>query len=227
MSAARCAAPGEPTATLAFELPFAGLGSSAPDTIRTYDRATSQATRARFRGAPRRGHRRAAFGTRSRLQPARRDARRTGRRAVLGRDGRCPRRALRVGASRAGQHRLHVDAPRPELDLHALAQEQHERFGGAVHGHAELGRERDHRRKVDDRAALSREKAWGDRARQPAPGSTAAERRRAVIGSCSAMVGALMLSRLSEDPELSAELLQETRAFLNAQQPSRSRKACG
>jgi TetR/AcrR family transcriptional regulator, transcriptional repressor for nem operon len=57
-----------------------------------------------------------------------------------------------------------------------------------------------------------------------APGSTASERRRAVIGSWSAMVGALILSRLSDDPELSAELLRETRAFLNASRPARSRK---
>jgi TetR/AcrR family transcriptional repressor of nem operon len=48
-----------------------------------------------------------------------------------------------------------------------------------------------------------------------APGATAAEQRRAAIASWSAMVGALVLSRLSDDPALSEEILSETRAFLN------------
>ncbi|HVM84368.1 MAG TPA: TetR family transcriptional regulator [Candidatus Binatia bacterium] len=47
-----------------------------------------------------------------------------------------------------------------------------------------------------------------------APGATAAAKRRAAIGSWSAMVGALILSRFSDDPKLSDELLKETRAWI-------------
>lgn len=47
-----------------------------------------------------------------------------------------------------------------------------------------------------------------------ADGPTERERRRAAIGSWSAMVGALMLSRLVDDPEFSDELLDQTRAWL-------------
>ena len=49
---------------------------------------------------------------------------------------------------------------------------------------------------------------------EAAPGRTAAERRRAAIGSWSAMVGALILSRLSDDAALSDELLRETRGWI-------------
>ncbi len=49
-----------------------------------------------------------------------------------------------------------------------------------------------------------------------APGKTAAARRRAAIAGWSSMVGALMLSRLVDDPELSDELLRETRLALGA-----------
>ncbi len=48
-----------------------------------------------------------------------------------------------------------------------------------------------------------------------AAGATSAEKRRAAIASWSAMVGALVLSRLSDDPALSKEILSETRSFLN------------
>ena len=47
-----------------------------------------------------------------------------------------------------------------------------------------------------------------------APGETPAARRRAAIGSWSAMVGALVLARIADDPVLSSELLDETRAWL-------------
>jgi TetR/AcrR family transcriptional repressor of nem operon len=47
-----------------------------------------------------------------------------------------------------------------------------------------------------------------------APGEDAAERRRAAIGAWSAMVGALILARVSDDPALSDEVLEETRAWL-------------
>ena len=47
-----------------------------------------------------------------------------------------------------------------------------------------------------------------------APGATAAAKRRAAIGSWSAMVGALILARFSDDSKLSDELLKETRAWI-------------
>lgn len=50
-----------------------------------------------------------------------------------------------------------------------------------------------------------------------APGRTAAQRRQAAIGSWAAMVGAMTLARLSDDPALSDEVLDQTRAWLKAQ----------
>lgn len=47
------------------------------------------------------------------------------------------------------------------------------------------------------------------------PGADVAERRRAAIGSWSAMVGALILARSIDDPVLSGELLSETRAWID------------
>ena len=47
-----------------------------------------------------------------------------------------------------------------------------------------------------------------------APGADLAERRRAAIGSWAAMVGALILARVSDDPALSDEVLDATRAWL-------------
>lgn len=49
-----------------------------------------------------------------------------------------------------------------------------------------------------------------------APGETDAERRQAAIGSWSAMVGAVILSRISEDPDLADEVLAQTRAWIDA-----------
>jgi TetR/AcrR family transcriptional repressor of nem operon len=46
------------------------------------------------------------------------------------------------------------------------------------------------------------------------PGRTAYDRRRSAITGLSAMVGALMLSRVVDDPSLSDELLMQTRAAL-------------
>ena len=48
-----------------------------------------------------------------------------------------------------------------------------------------------------------------------APGVTPAERRQAAIGSWSAMVGALVLARMSDDPALADEVLAQTRAFID------------
>lgn len=47
-----------------------------------------------------------------------------------------------------------------------------------------------------------------------APGDTESEQRRAAIGSWAAMVGAVVLARLSDDPALSDEILAETHAWI-------------
>ena len=47
------------------------------------------------------------------------------------------------------------------------------------------------------------------------PGEDAARRRRAAIGSWSAMVGALILARSIDNPALSDELLSEARAWID------------
>lgn len=47
--------------------------------------------------------------------------------------------------------------------------------------------------------------------------------RRAAIGSLAAMVGALILARASDDVDLSNEILDETSAWLSAQESSRMR----
>lgn len=46
------------------------------------------------------------------------------------------------------------------------------------------------------------------------PGADEAERRRQAIGQSAAMIGAVILARLSDDPELSRELLTQTRAWI-------------
>jgi TetR/AcrR family transcriptional repressor of nem operon len=43
-----------------------------------------------------------------------------------------------------------------------------------------------------------------------APGENEAEKRRAAIAGWSAMVGALVLARISDDPDLARELLGDT-----------------
>jgi TetR/AcrR family transcriptional regulator, transcriptional repressor for nem operon len=42
-----------------------------------------------------------------------------------------------------------------------------------------------------------------------------AERRRAAIGSWSAMVGAMILARAADDPDLSNEILEQTRSWIS------------
>ena len=49
---------------------------------------------------------------------------------------------------------------------------------------------------------------------QTVPGADESKRRRAAIGSWAAMVGALILARMSEDKSLSDDVLRETRAWL-------------
>jgi len=55
---------------------------------------------------------------------------------------------------------------------------------------------------------------------QGAPGRTVAEKRQAAIASWSAMVGALILSRLADDEALSTEILTATRNALAGQKPT-------
>jgi TetR/AcrR family transcriptional regulator, transcriptional repressor for nem operon len=49
---------------------------------------------------------------------------------------------------------------------------------------------------------------------QGAPGASPAEARQAAIGSWAAMVGAMILARLTDDPQLSDEMLEQTRAWI-------------
>lgn len=53
-----------------------------------------------------------------------------------------------------------------------------------------------------------------DRFAATAPGEDEAKKRRAAIGSWSAMLGAVVLARMSDDPSLADELLSETRAWI-------------
>jgi len=50
-----------------------------------------------------------------------------------------------------------------------------------------------------------------------ATGETAAQKRQAAIGSWAAMVGGMIMARVSDDPALSGEILDQTRAWLEAQ----------
>jgi TetR/AcrR family transcriptional regulator, transcriptional repressor for nem operon len=50
-----------------------------------------------------------------------------------------------------------------------------------------------------------------------APGADKAHKRRATIGTWAAMVGALILARMSDESDFSDEMLGETRAWLAAQ----------
>jgi TetR/AcrR family transcriptional repressor of nem operon len=49
------------------------------------------------------------------------------------------------------------------------------------------------------------------------PGETDVQKRQAAIGSWAAMVGAMILARVSDDPALSAEILEQTQSWLAAQ----------
>jgi TetR/AcrR family transcriptional repressor of nem operon len=50
-----------------------------------------------------------------------------------------------------------------------------------------------------------------------APGKDAVQKRQAAIGSWAAMVGAMILARVSDDPALSREVLDQTQAWLATQ----------
>ena len=59
-----------------------------------------------------------------------------------------------------------------------------------------------------------------------APGADDAQRRRNAIGNWGAMVGAMILARMSNDSDLSDEILGQTKAWLELQIPTRpGRKA--
>ncbi|MEZ0171214.1 TetR/AcrR family transcriptional regulator [Microvirga sp. TS319] len=55
-----------------------------------------------------------------------------------------------------------------------------------------------------------------DRISEALPGVSPADRRRAAIGSWAAMVGAVILARAIDDPALSDEVLEQTRAWIDA-----------
>lgn len=55
-----------------------------------------------------------------------------------------------------------------------------------------------------------------DRISTALPEMSPADRRRAAIGSWAAMVGAMILARAIDDPALSDEVLEQTRAWVNA-----------
>jgi len=55
-----------------------------------------------------------------------------------------------------------------------------------------------------------------DRFGKALPELDAADRRRAAIGSWAAMVGAVILARAVDDPTLSDEILEQTRAWVDA-----------
>lgn len=71
------------------------------------------------------------------------------------------------------------------------------------------------RREGEARAKMTASlRAQIERMAATAPGEDPAARRRAAIGSWSAMVGALILARMSQDDALGEEVLAETRAWL-------------
>ncbi|AZO64368.1 MAG: TetR family transcriptional regulator [Mesorhizobium sp.] len=55
-----------------------------------------------------------------------------------------------------------------------------------------------------------------DRIGKALPEFDAADRRRVAIGSWAAMVGAVIIARAIDDPTLSDEVLEQTRAWINA-----------
>lgn len=63
-----------------------------------------------------------------------------------------------------------------------------------------------------------------ERLSQVAPGDTAQQQRQAAIGHWATMVGAMILARVSDDPALSGEVLDQTRAWLEAQAKGHGRR---
>jgi len=80
------------------------------------------------------------------------------------------------------------------------------------------------RQKPEARAAMTKGlRQHIERLSRSAEGKTAAEKRRAAIGSWSAMLGAMIMARFSDDPKLSEELLAQTRAWIAGAATSRGR----
>jgi TetR/AcrR family transcriptional regulator, transcriptional repressor for nem operon len=72
------------------------------------------------------------------------------------------------------------------------------------------------RQSPEARAAMTAGlRRWVELLSEGAPGASAAEKRRVAIGSWAAMVGAVILARLSDDPRLSDEVLEQTRAWID------------
>jgi TetR/AcrR family transcriptional repressor of nem operon len=63
-----------------------------------------------------------------------------------------------------------------------------------------------------------------ERLSRVASGKNTAQKRRTAIGSWAAMVGAMILARASDDPKLSDEVLDQTRAWLEAQAKDHGRR---
>jgi TetR/AcrR family transcriptional regulator, transcriptional repressor for nem operon len=63
-----------------------------------------------------------------------------------------------------------------------------------------------------------------ERLTRVAPGRNSALKRRAAIGTWAAMVGAMILARASDDRALSDEVLDQTRAWLDAQAKDHGRR---
>ncbi|MEO3388196.1 helix-turn-helix domain-containing protein [Mesorhizobium sp. CAU 1741] len=119
-------------------------------------------------------------------------------------------------------HALEKDAGRPERSLDSFAasylspRHRDNREGGCPF--PSLGGEAA-RSSAETRRVLTRfMKAQIDRLSETAPGSSDQERRQAAIVAWSAMVGAVMLSRISDDPAFSGDLLSETRSSLETPQ---------
>jgi TetR/AcrR family transcriptional repressor of nem operon len=115
------------------------------------------------------------------------------------------------------QHAL-TQAPGPSADLDGYAagylSERHrdDRAGGCPT--AALATET-MRQSPEARAAMTVAlKRQIEALQRGAPGADEGERRRAAIGSWAARVGAIILARLSDDPQLSDEILRETRAWI-------------
>ncbi len=95
--------------------------------------------------------------------------------------------------------RRHRDNPAAGCPVAALAAETIRQRGGA---------------RAEMTAALKRQI---EQLSPVAPGDDPTQKRRAAIGGWAAMVGAMILARVCDDPALSGEVLDQTRAWLEGQ----------
>jgi TetR/AcrR family transcriptional repressor of nem operon len=71
------------------------------------------------------------------------------------------------------------------------------------------------RQSPESRAAMTAGLTWHiDRLSRVAPGEDPAARHRASVRAWAAMIGALILARVSDDEKLSQEVLEETQAWI-------------